>query len=99
MERSGEICSFFPSRNHSNLSHPSPLVIPTVVEGSALRPAALSNPSWEETRNLRCSSSAMSRIRLFLYPLYRHSRAFADDSYVLASPWLYRDAACDERVG
>jgi hypothetical protein len=63
-ERSGGICSapcgslksFLgsdpdePSRNHSNLSHPSPLVIPNEVEGSAVRPAALSNPSWEATR-------------------------------------------------
>jgi hypothetical protein len=52
MEIRGSVgtCGFFPSRNHANLSHPSPLVIPTVVEGSAVRPAALSNPSWEATR-------------------------------------------------
>ena len=48
VEHSGGISGFFPSRNHSNLSHPSPPVIPSEAEGSAVRPAALSNPSWEE---------------------------------------------------
>jgi hypothetical protein len=33
-ERSGGTCFFFPSRNHSNLSHPSPLVIPTEAQRS-----------------------------------------------------------------
>jgi hypothetical protein len=82
-----EDLQFPPSPNHSNLSDPTPLVIPTeaypdfllrdasnghvcgspqrephgvhqrhgsrqeirgsVVEGSAVRPSALSNPSWE----------------------------------------------------
>jgi hypothetical protein len=31
----------------SNLSHLSPFVIPTEGEGSVVRPAALSNPSWQ----------------------------------------------------
>jgi hypothetical protein len=46
-QRSGGTCGFFASRNQFNLSHPSPLVIPSVAEVSAVRPAALSNPSWE----------------------------------------------------
>jgi hypothetical protein len=40
---------FVPSRNESNLSHPSPLVIPKRSEGSAVRPAA----------RIRISPSAM----------------------------------------
>ena len=33
--------------DNSHLSYPSPLVIPSEAEGSAVRPAAFSNPSWE----------------------------------------------------
>ena len=40
-----------PPTHNSNLSHLSPLVIPTVVEGSAVRPAAFSNPSRQGPRS------------------------------------------------
>ncbi len=51
----------FPSRNYSNLSHPSRLVIPNEVEGSAVRPAARSTSSWKATRrNHPCPSICRS---------------------------------------
>jgi hypothetical protein len=40
----------FASTNNSHLSHPSCLVIPSEAEGSAVRPAALSNTSWKASR-------------------------------------------------
>ena len=40
---------FLANRNYSNLSHPSPLVIPTNGR-SAVRPPTLANPSSEATR-------------------------------------------------
>ena len=49
-ERSGATCcSPLPTLN-SHLSYPSPVVIPTEVEGSAVRPAALSNLSLQAPR-------------------------------------------------
>ena len=46
-KRSGGTCCFSHPTHNSNLSHPSPLVIPTEAKWrqSAVRPAALSNPS------------------------------------------------------
>ena len=42
----GPAVSLLPT-HHSNLSYPSPLVIPSTAEGSAVRPAAYANSSPE----------------------------------------------------
>ena len=41
---------FLSSTSNSHLSYPSPLVIPSEAEGSAVRPAALSHLPWEAIR-------------------------------------------------